>query len=70
MTSLWDHDVGDHMSALVGGAAVVRAVRAELVRGGDARGAGQPPDEPPHGGFAEAAAVPVEEDGPMVRSSR
>ena len=42
---------------------VPQAVRAQLVRGGDARGAGQPADEPPDGGFAEAAAVPVEEDG-------
>jgi len=39
---------------------VPQAVWAELVRGGDAGGAGEPPNEPPDGGFAEASAVPVE----------
>ena len=34
-----------------------QAVRAELVRGGNAGGAGESPNEPPHGGFAEAATV-------------
>jgi len=38
---------------------VPQAVPAELVRGGDAGGAGEPPDQPPDGGFAEATAVPV-----------
>src|SRR5664279_4884656 len=33
-----------------------QAVRAQLVRGGDTRGAGQAADQPPHGGFAEASA--------------